>query len=188
PAPQPVTDSDDSEELFLPRRRKHSVLPLVALLGLLLLVGLSVVAVRFLFAMRSARQREAVAVAEARQQAMEAQTAKEPERMVIALGDRERWTHKELAGFLRAKGITIDVSNAPDPTGWPSSAFKEPAGGDPTDWPTVEVLLCPDRRAAIEAAGAYGESGFAWGRFAFHASIPARGDRQLLARMRNALP
>src|SRR5262249_24311467 len=58
PAPQPVTASDDSEELFLPRQRKHSVLPLVALLGLLLLVGLSVVAVRFLFAMRSARQRE----------------------------------------------------------------------------------------------------------------------------------
>lgn len=101
----------------------------------------------------------------------------------IAAVDRSTWTHKELADYLRQKGIEVEIRPIPDigGPGRPVSVFEQGADG-----PRVRVFLCADAQAAREEAGSWGSRAFAWGRFAVCSGGGAANDA-LLDRVRKAL-
>ncbi|HJZ59991.1 MAG TPA: hypothetical protein VKE74_33925 [Gemmataceae bacterium] len=201
PAPRPGSDPDDSEELFLRRRRKRSALPLVALLGLLLLVGLTAVAALFVFAMRSERQRDAevVAVTEARDAQTRKSTEVVPGRDLIAApprvplpagNERDQWTHKELADYLAGRGLQLEwAATHHGALHGPAAYFYRPgtpeAGTERMDFRTPGTVYVQKRKSegdARDEAAVHKENAFAWGRFLF-----ASTDQKLLGEIRQAL-
>ncbi|WP_439625036.1 hypothetical protein [Gemmata sp.] len=111
--------------------------------------------------------------------------------LVDVSGDGPDWTYRELAEYLRSRGLAVRLGNArrgpflvftTDGTEYPVVNAQQllDLGALPVD--TVEFQKCPSARAARETAGQSESGTFAWGRWCFSGR---EGD---LDRIRRALP
>ena len=92
------------------------------------------------------------------------------------------WTHRELFTYLDGKGVRVQRStfsegDEPVVLIWENQPAAQAS--------RVQVQRKADEKGARVAAGALGESGFAWGAFVFHST---HGRHDLLRKIRAALP
>ncbi len=92
------------------------------------------------------------------------------------------WTHKELAEHLRGRGLDLIVAGGGGGLGEPTSIFLMKDGSG-----EAIAVLKTSPGAARESAGAFGDHGFAWGRFVIWTAHQDEGAR-FLGRIRKALP
>lgn len=98
-----------------------------------------------------------------------------------ATSEGETWTHKELAAYLRSRGLTVYSDPTERNSAWgPACEFRETAARGPE----VHVQKWPDRQAAKDRSGGSPRPTFAWGRFCFSGEP---GTERFVESMRAAL-
>ncbi len=96
------------------------------------------------------------------------------------------WTHKELADYLRQKGVSVHVRSAPlfDKPDRPVAMFWMNADGGAN----IIVYRCADKKSATATAATLGDGAFVYERFAIGCpNQPDANDTAYLAAARNAL-
>lgn len=87
------------------------------------------------------------------------------------ISEGENWTHKELAEYLAKKGVKVDYfGGVPSGDGLVSYFVEPGVGAIERLERKVPVILCKDRKAAIEVAGSH-KASFLWGRFVINTDL-----------------